>query len=393
MSTLVHLELFCGASGDMLLGALIDAGVPRAIIEDALGALGLPLALRVERVVKRGIAATHVEVEAPHEHVHRHLADIDVIVTSSRLDAALKARVLRVFRVLAEAEAAVHQIDVEEVHFHEVGALDAIADVVGVVAGFAHLGADHVYCRAWPMSHGTVRCAHGVLPVPAPAVLRLLEGVPAEPLDIDGETVTPTAAALLRVLVDGWRSPPAFTTTAHGYGAGTKEFPRANVMRLTVGHGNENTFANETADRLTLLESNIDDMNPEWLPPLLERLIGAGARDAWLTPVVMKKGRPAFALSVLCEPGHAAGLRGLVYRHSTTLGIRERAIDRYSVPRRLDRVSTAFGPVGIKIAELPGGELRATPEFTDCEAISRASGAPLDEIYAAALRAWQASPS
>jgi hypothetical protein len=387
VTRIVHLELFCGASGDMMLGALIDAGVPRSAIEDAIGALGLPLALRVERVVKRGIAATHVEVEAPHEHVHRHLADIDAIITRSPLDADIKGTALRAFRALAEAEAAVHGIDVEAVHFHEVGALDAIADVVGVCAGFAHLGPQQMHCRTWPMSHGTVRCAHGVLPVPAPAVVRLLEGMPAEPLDVSGETVTPTAAALLRVLVTDWRAPPAFTITHQGYGAGRKDFPRANVLRLTVGE----CAAAESTERLTCLECNLDDMNPEWLPPLLERLIAAGARDAWVTPIVMKKGRPAYTLSVLCDAALAPALRALVYRHSTTLGVRETTLDRHSVPRRIESVTTPFGTIAVKIATLPDGTERGAPEFDHCEAASRASGAPLEEIYAAALRAWQSS--
>jgi hypothetical protein len=386
VSRSVHLELFCGASGDMLLGALIDAGVPRGVIEAAIGALGLPVALTVQSVVKRGIAATHVSVEAPHEHVHRHLPDIEAILGASRLDAAIAVRAKSVFRVLAEAEAAVHQIAVEAVHFHEVGALDAIADVVGVVAGFAHLAPERVYCRAWPMSHGTVRCAHGVLPVPAPAVMRLLEGLPSEPLDVSGETLTPTAAALLRVLVTDWRAPPAHTTSAHGYGAGTKDFPRANVLRLSVG----DVQAHAPIDTLTLLECNLDDINPEWLPPLLERLLAEGARDAWLTPIIMKKGRPAHTLSILCDPDREAALRGVTLRHSSTLGIRAQSVVRHSVPRRIERVTTAYGTIAVKIAELPDGTLRAAPEFVDCESASRATGASLEEIYAAALRAWHA---
>jgi len=388
MRPVAHLDLFCGASGDMLLGALIDAGVPLTTLESAITALGLPgLSLAARSVVKRGIAATHAEVVAPHEHAHRHLPDILRILEASDLRPAIKDTASRVFQVLAEAEARVHQIPVAEVHFHEVGALDAIADVVGVVAGFDCLGLAALSCRALPVSHGTVRCEHGLLPVPAPAVLRLMEGLPTEPLDIDGETVTPTAAALLRVLVTDWASAPPMTVSRQGYGAGTKEFPRANVLRIVVGVADGDT--DESRQRLVELSTNLDDMNPEWLPPLVERLLAAGARDVWLTPILMKKGRPAHTLSVLCEPDDSAALRALVYRHSTTLGLRETTVERYSLPRRSASVTTPWGPVSVKIAHLPGGGERAAPEHEDCRRISESAGIPLTEVYDAASRAWR----
>jgi hypothetical protein len=205
---------------------------------------------------------------------------------------------------------------------------------------------------------------------------------------VSGETVTPTAAALLRVLVDHWSSPPAMRVTAQGYGAGTKDFPRANVLRLVVGEAG--TGAHESVDRLVLLECNVDDMNPEWLPPLLDRLLAAGARDAWLVPITMKKGRPAFTLAVLCDGATAPGLRTVVYTHSTTLGVRETHVDRFSLARRSERVATPWGEVSVKVSVLPDGSERAAPEFADCQAVSEVRGVPLAEVYAAAQRAWQA---
>lgn len=385
----VHLEPFCGASGDMLLGALVDAGVPVDVLATTVEALGLAnVDLTARPVDKMGIAATHVAVTAPEEARHRHLPDIEAIITAAALPEAVKARSIDVFRLLAEAEGRVHGIPPERVHFHEVGALDAIVDVVGVIAGFDHLGVTTVSCRAVPLSHGTVRCAHGVLPVPAPAVLRLIEGLPTEPLDIDGETVTPTAAALLRVLVDTWTAAPAMRVEGHGYGAGSKTFARANVLRLTFGERVESP----PQDTLVLLSSNIDDMNPEWLPAVMERLLEAGARDAWLTPILMKKGRPAHTLSVLADQELTAALRDIVYAHTTSLGVRQQTIQRHRLARATVSVETRWGPVQLKVATLPDGALRAAPEYDDCRALSESAGVPLQTLYDAALAAWHQDP-
>lgn len=372
----------------MLLGALVDAGVPLAVLQAAVDSLGLgAVALRARKVDQRGIAATKVDVEAPHEHVHRHLPDIERILDASSLGQAIRARAAATFRVLAEAEAAVHDLPLNAVHFHEVGAVDAIADVVGTLAGFAHLGIESVSCRALPLSHGTVRCEHGLLPVPAPAVLRLAEGLPTEPLDIDGETLTPTAAALLRTQVTQWGGPPPLRLRGHGYGAGSKAFPRANVLRLGFGE----TRAATDVEALTLLETNVDDMNPEWLPAVIERLLAAGARDAWLTPIVMKKGRPAHTLTALADPAAVADLRALIYRHTTSLGIREAAVARHRLVRELVAVDTAWGTVRVKVATLPDGSRRAAPEYDDCRELSAARDVPLREVYEAALAVWRAA--
>ncbi len=388
MSTRIHLDLFCGASGDMLLGGLIDAGVPVAVITSAIEALSLPgLIVTAEKVVKRGVSATKAHVAAPHEHVHRHLPDIVAIIERAPLLEAIKTKSCAVFRTLAAAEAKVHDIPIDHVHFHEVGALDAIADVVGVVAGFAHLNAEAVSCRGLPASHGTVKCEHGVLPVPAPAVLRLMEGVPTYPLDIDGETVTPTAAALLRELVTHWGEASAMRITAQGYGAGSKDFPRANVLRMVVGSATTDT-ANRV-ETLTLLSTNLDDMNPEWLPPLLDRLLAAGALDAWLTPILMKKGRPAYTLCALCPAPVVDAIRTLIYLHTSTLGVRQENVLRSSLPRESGRVETRWGSVTIKVARLPGGEERAAPEHNDCRHISDAHDVPLAQVYDAAMAAFR----
>lgn len=383
----VHLELFCGASGDMLLGALVDAGVPVAELQRAVDALGLPdLKVTARKVNKLGIAATKVDVLAPQEHVHRHLPDIRAIIGGSTLPRVVQEQATETFRTLAEAEAAVHDLPVDQVHFHEVGALDAIADVVGVVAGWHFLGIASTSCRALPLSHGTVRCQHGLLPVPAPAVLRLCEGVPTEPLDVDGETLTPTAAALLRNLVTDWGDAPPLLLHRHGYGAGGKDFPRANVMRLLLGDRRREA----DTDHLAMLETNIDDMNPEWLPALLDRVLAAGALDAWLTPILMKKGRPAHTLTALADPAATPALREVIYEHSTSLGIRETRLDRHRLGRETVTVETAWGPVRVKVAALPDGEQRAAPEFEDCRALSDQRGVPLKVLYEAALAAWRA---
>ena len=381
-----HLDLFCGASGDMLLGALVDAGVSIEALQRSVDALQLDgLRLRAGSVTKRGIAATKVDVEAPEQHVHRHLGDIEQIIAASVLEEGVKAQATEVFRTLAEAEARVHGISVNEVHFHEVGALDAIADVVGVVAGLQTLGVATLSCRALPVSHGTVWCEHGILPVPAPAVLRLMEGLPTEPLDVDGETLTPTAAALLRTLVTEWGDAPAMRIQRQGYGAGSKEFPRANVLRLVLG-----AQASETPmDALVLLSTNIDDMNPEWLPTVMDRLLAAGARDVWLTPILMKKGRPAHTLSVLADTHLSEALRGILFAHTTSLGIRQISTDRYRLQREVEQADTAWGPVGVKVATLPDGSRRAAPEFEDCRRLSETSGVPLQALYDAALAAWR----
>ncbi|HEX7035268.1 MAG TPA: nickel pincer cofactor biosynthesis protein LarC [Pseudomonadales bacterium] len=382
-----HVEPFCGASGDMLLGALVDAGVPLAALQQAIDALALPgLSLEAHRVNPRGIAATQVDVIAPHQHHHRHLSDIERIIGGSALSEPVKSRALEVFRVLARAEAAVHDVPVGAVHFHEVGALDAIADVVATVAGFAHLGVTTVSCRALPVSHGTVRCEHGLLPVPAPAVVRLMEGLPTEPLDVDGETLTPTAAAILRTIVTDWAPAPPMVVRRHGYGAGHKEFPRANVLRLVLGEPQP-----AAVDRLVLLETNIDDMNPEWLPPVLDRLLAAGARDAWLTPILMKKGRPAHTLTVLADPEAADELRRLVYLHTTSLGIRESPVERRRLERRITTVETRWGPVRVKVAELPDGGERGAPEHDDCRRIAEQHDVPVQAVYEAALAAWRSA--
>jgi pyridinium-3,5-bisthiocarboxylic acid mononucleotide nickel chelatase len=381
-----HLDLFCGASGDMLLGALVDAGLPLAELQAIIASLGLDgVAIDAAKVDQRGIAAMRVTVHAPETRTHRHLPDLLRIIQASRLDDAVKARSAQVFQVLAEAEARVHDVPVNHVHFHEVGALDAIVDVIGVVAGFARLGIDGVSCRALPVSHGTVQCEHGLLPVPAPAVLRLMEGLPTEPLDVSGETLTPTAAALLRVLVTHWGSAPPMQVEGQGYGAGRKQFPRANVMRLVLGP----LHARPVAQPLALLSTNVDDMNPEWLPAVMDRLLAAGARDVWLTPILMKKGRPGHTLSVLADYPGLPALRAIIYTHTTSLGIRESAVERHHLAREIHEVATQWGTVRVKVATLPDGSGRAAPEYEDCREICDRHDLPLHTVYDAALAAWR----
>jgi len=270
------------------------------------------------------------------------------------------------------------------VHFHEVGALDAIADIVGVVAGFDALGIIEIHASPIPLGHGTVRAAHGQLPVPPPAVLALLEGYPVRGIDIEGETVTPTGAALVTTLASQFGPPPSMNLLRVGYGAGSKDFPLPNIVRVLVGTDTPGT------DSLILLETNIDDMNPEWLGPLLDDLLALSALDAWFTPIYMKKNRPAILLSVLCSPDRVPSLRAFLFAHTTTLGIRQLYVERHSLPRRMEAVETAYGRVQIKLAEVAPGQWKAAPEYEDCRVAAKTHGVSLMEAYAAALASWRA---
>ena len=383
---LAYIDISLGVSGNMLLGALLDAGLPPETLQTTLDALRLPdLRFEARPVAKNSIAATHVEIIAPDQQHHRHLPDIERIIRSSELPGRVQDQSLSVFERLARAEARVHGTTVERVHFHEVGALDAIADIVGVVAGFDALGITEIQASPIPLSHGTVHAAHGLLPVPPPAVLALLEGYPVRGIDIAGETVTPTGAALVTTLATKFGPPPAMTLQRVGHGAGTKDFPMPNIVRVLMG------TAETDANALILLETNIDDMNPEWLGPLLADLLAEGALDAWFTPIHMKKNRPAIQLSALCPTDRVTELRAFLFAHTSTLGIRQTAVARYSLTRRTETVETEYGQVRIKLAEVAPARWKAAPEYEDCRVAAKAHGVSLAEAYNAALAAWRSA--
>ena len=386
MNGVAYVDCPSGASGDMILGALLDAGLPLDELQEALRAL--PLAgytITAERVRRGALAATQARVRTTGEQQPaRHLSDVLAIVQAAGLPAPVRERATRVFNRLAEAEARVHGITPEQVHFHEVGAVDAIVDVVGACLGLHLLGVREVYASPLPLGRGRVRSAHGTLPLPAPAVLELLAlaGAPTVPHAASVELVTPTGAAILTTLAR-FEQPP-LRLSRIGYGAGTREEPAPNVLRLWLGQRDETAPREE---RLLVLEANIDDMPAELFGHAMERLLEAGALDAWCTPLTMKKSRPGTLLSALCRPDERAALLDVVLRETSTFGVRVREITRYAAARELRRVETPFGPVSVKLKLLDGAPAGAAPEYEDCRRLAAERGVPLAQVYAAALAA------
>ncbi|MGQ9553379.1 MAG: nickel pincer cofactor biosynthesis protein LarC [Anaerolineae bacterium] len=380
-----YLDCISGISGDMVLGALLDVGLPLNDLTSELNKLGLDSwAIEPVKVTKSGLSATLANVRADEEHHHRHYPDIVRLIENSGI--AIKAREmsLRIFCRLGEAEARVHGVPLDDVHFHEVGAVDSIVDIVGTCVGLTMLGIESVHGSPLPWTRGAVKTAHGFLPVPAPATVELMRGWPVYPLDLEGELVTPTGAAILSALATPGL--PAMTVTGVGYGAGQKNLEgRANVLRLVIGdHPGQ-----LDSDSVLEVETNLDDMNPEWLPQAMTEVMAAGALDVYLTPLTMKKGRPAFKLSALCEEQALNQVAEAVFRHTTSLGVRYQRLQRLKLRREWQAVATPWGPVRIKLAYLGDRRINAAPEYEDCLRLAEASGQPLKEIYAAALDCWR----
>lgn len=409
------LDCGSGVSGDMLLGALVSVGVPLDVLSAAVDAVAPErLVLRAERVRRNGLAATHVHIDGTESHVHRRWADVRDLLAAADLAPEVRDRALETFRRLAVAEARVHDTTPDEVHFHEVGALDAIADVVGVCAGFVHLGLDRLTCSPVAVGSGFVRAAHGRLPVPVPAVVELLGdtqgdgAVPSyagelEPGTPVGELCTPTGAALLRTFVSAWGAQPSMVVEAQGMGAGTRDPEgRANVVRLLVGRAAGSTAAQSTAARSTtarstaarrptterstqvVVETNVDDLDPRLWPGVLQRLLDAGAADAWLTPVLMKKGRPAHTLSVLADPELLEPVRRIVVTETSAIGVRVSEVDKYPLAREVRTVTVDGEPVRVKLAFHGGEVVNAQPEFDDVLAAARRLGRPAKTVLAQA---------
>ena len=372
-----------GISGDMVLGALVDAGLALETLQEELAKLDLhEYQIQARKVEKHGITATKVDVVAQEGHVHRGLSDILEIIGKSDISKTAKDRAEAIFRRLAEAEAEVHGVPIDRIHVHEVGAVDAIVDVVGAAVGLDLLGVERVYGSMLRFGTGTVRSAHGTLPVPVPAVVSLCRGRPAERTGIPCELTTPTGAAILTTLASGIGDRVVMTSEKIGYGAGNRDLEQVpNLLRLEVG---ETDPATQT-EKLTLIETNIDDMNPEVYGYLVERLFEGGARDAYLTPLVMKKGRPGVMVSVLTDPARANALADTLLRETTTLGLRITQVDRLALPRTSTTVETPYGTVALKVA-LQGERRRFTPEFEDCARIARERNVPILDVYNVALR-------
>jgi pyridinium-3,5-bisthiocarboxylic acid mononucleotide nickel chelatase len=417
----LYFDCFSGASGDMVLGALLDLGLPLEGLRAALGSLAIDHGtIAARKVLRAGIAATKFALVGPesavplsmavdaharahahgHAHPHSHrneqvqpsdagghhsLREIADYIDRSALSAAGRRRAKALFERLAEAEAAVHAIPVEQVHLHEVGAVDSIVDIVGAVYGLEWLGATRIVSSPLNVGSGTVRCAHGILPVPAPATSRLLTGVPIYARGVPTELTTPTGALLVTAYAESFGGLPAMRVTQVGYGAGDKDFAdHPNVLRLMVG----DEAGNGAIERIVSIECEIDDMNPQLFGPLMDRLYGAGALDVYYAAVQMKKNRPGTLVTVLAMPDRRDALSGVLFADTTTIGVRYVEMDRERLQREVRSIATPVGPIRVKVATRDGRIMNASPEFEDCARAAAASGLPIKDVQAIATKAW-----
>jgi uncharacterized protein (TIGR00299 family) protein len=411
----LYFDCFSGVSGDMIVGALLDLGLPLDDLRAALGSLAVDLGeISATRVVRAGVAATKFQVHAEehahahshdhpprhshghghshsHDHLHAHahhhhsLTDITASIQRSALSKAGKERAIHLFERLARVEAAIHDMPVERVHLHEVGAIDSIVDIVGAVYGLEQLGADRIVSSPLNIGGGTVRCAHGVFPVPAPATARLLEGVPVYSGDVQMELVTPTGALLVTGHADSYGPMPPMTIRQIGYGAGDRN-PREqpNVLRLIVGDGEQAARGH----RVVEITCEIDDMNPQLFGPLMDRLQREGALDVFFAPVQMKKNRPGTLVTILAHPGDREKLTAILFAETTTIGVRYQEMMRECLEREIVSVDTPLGPVTFKVARRDGRILNAKPEFDDCARIAAERQLPVKEVQEIVLKAW-----
>ena len=419
MKRTLYLDCFAGISGDMFLGALLDCGLDFEFLKRELAKLGVPgYELSLTRVDRSGISAAKFDVQLlaapeetesvrhththPHEHTHTHahgeaehshhraLSDIKRLIAASGLAETVKARATQIFQRLGEAEAKIHNIPLESVHFHEVGALDSIVDIVGGCIGLEALQIERVIASPLHVGSGTFKCAHGTYPVPGPAATELLQGVPIYAKDIQGELVTPTGAALIAVLAESYGPLPLLKIQRTGYGAGTREYPKfPNVLRAVIGELLDDAPGTEdTPNIITVIEANLDDLSPQVLGHMLEQALAAGALDLFYTPVQMKKNRPGVLLTLLCQPVDRARMCALLFRETTTLGVRYREEQREILRRAFVTVETPYGAIRIKLAKAPDGRvLNAAPEYEDCRVAAEAQSVALRVVQQAA---WQA---
>jgi len=390
VTRVAYVDCVGGAAGDMLLAALIDAGAGAERMAEHVRALGVEgLDLQVGRAVRHGISARRVEVVMPHEeHVHRHLADMRELIDAAGLPARADRRAHGAFRLLAEAEARMHDSEPELVHFHEVGGLDALADVCGVALALEELGIDRVECSPIPCSRGFVDASHGRLPLPAPATLELLRGAPLVSLDFGSELVTPTAAALFAATVERYGSIPAMVLETVGYGAGTRDTPQVpNIVRVLVGELSEPAGL---GGEVIVIETNLDDTPGELVPDAAARAYAAGALDVWTTPVQMKKGRPGVVLAALARPDDARAVAEAIVRETTALGVRMSRHQRLELERRFRDVTVEGHSVRVKLGLLDGEVVNLAPEHDDCARAAAALGRPVKSVWAAALAAAEA---
>jgi uncharacterized protein (TIGR00299 family) protein len=386
---ILWVDASAGASGDMLLGALVAAGADLAVLQAAVDALGTePVRLTARRVTRAGLAAVKVDVEAPPSDLRRTWPDIRELLEAAAVEPAVRDRALDVFARLARAEGAAHGVDPETVHFHEVGALDSLADVVGVCAALADLGVTEVHCSPVALGQGSVRTEHGLLPVPGPAVLAVLTeaDAPVGSGGVDGEACTPTGAALLASVVQRWGGLPDLQITASGTGAGGRDPEgRPNVVRVVLGVPTGAATDEPAVDHEVVLEANVDDLDPRVWPGVLAALLAAGASDAWLTPILMKKGRPAHTVSALVPDPAVEAVRRVLFTESSTIGVREHRVVKRALHREISTVVVDGTRVRVKVARLDGEVVNVSPEYDDVAAAAAALGRPVKSVLAAAV--------
>ena len=384
----LYFDCFAGASGDMIVAALLDAGLDHEALQAELRKLGVTqVDLEVERVDRSGIAATHFKVVVPDEKKHRHLKDIEAIIDNAHFSENIKTRSKTIFRRLADAEAKVHGIAVANVHFHEVGAMDAIVDIVGACIGFELLGIEKFVCSKINIGHGFVEMEHGKFPVPPPAVAELLKEVPIFAGDTEGEMTTPTGAAIITSICSSYGPLPEIKVELTGYGAGSRNFDRfPNVLRIMIG---ETACASDgnSISNLVLLETNIDDSTPQTVGFVMEKALELGANDCWITPIQMKKNRPAFNISILCTPQLKKRMVELLYSETTTLGVRVSIVGRDELEREIVSVTTRFGAIDVKVARSNGRLMNVMPEFEHVRAAAIRHDVPFVVVHDAASRA------
>lgn len=379
---IAYFDCFAGASGDMILGALMDAGLSPETLKTELAKLDLThYDLQLKKVVKRGLGGSQavVIVDEEHHHHHRHLSQIEEIITASTLDELVKQKSVQIFRRLAEAEAKVHRTTIENIHFHEVGAMDAIIDVVGAVAGLTAMGIQKIYCSPLHLGTGTVECAHGTLPVPAPATAELVKGFPVYSTGVAGELLTPTGAAILTTLASDFGPMPAMSVECLGYGAGTADPPIPNLLRVSIGETAENV-ADCEMEQVAVIETNIDDMNPQIYDYLIQQILNRGAMDIYLSPVQMKKNRSGTLLTIICTPNSVETFAIFLLKETTTIGMRWRVENRVKARRTIKEIDTHYGPIRFKFAQLGNETINVSPEYEDCKRVAHEKKIPLKEV-------------
>jgi uncharacterized protein (TIGR00299 family) protein len=382
---IAYFDCFSGVSGDMILGSLVDAGLELGALESELSKLPVRgFRLQAEKTTRRGISGTKFTVDVQEHHVERHLQDINDIVDRSTLSDDIKSSGKRIFGELAGIEARIHNKSAAEVHFHEISALDSIIDVVGSLVGLKKLGVEAVYASRIHVGTGFVECRHGTLPVPAPATLELLKGIPVYSKGVDAELATPTGVAILKNVAKGFGAMPGMTIGRIGYGAGSRELEIPNLLRVCIGETCEDKYA---SDEALLVETNIDDMNPEFFSYISEQLLAQGALDVFMTPIYMKKNRPATLLSILTVRDKLDGLLSTVFSETTTLGVRIHSVDRKKLERETVLVKTHLGDVRVKVGRIGEEVKTVAPEYDDCREIAARLGIPLKEVYEAARAA------